>query len=345
MMLTFEDEFMQKPSGYRTVLGHARESIAPKSGVLTSRSPKLSRVRRVGPSGLLALALSASLPLAFSQLSAASSKVEFGGLTKLAKLTKATKQVKRANGATTTTVPSSPQPVGDIAGPWNLAFDSEFNGSSLDASQWSPGWFGSSVTTGANRLEQECMDPAQVSLANGALHLSAVVRGETCGGISRPYASGIVTTDRHFSFTYGYMEARIWLPGSGGIADWPAFWAVGQKPPTGGEIDVVEGIAGRAVAHFHNSAGSQGPIVAVGTYAGGWHTFAADWEPGSITYYYDGAKIGSFTSGITSAPMYLILNLALSTAMTSVNTAPATMQVDYVRVWQHNGQKTSPVLG
>jgi len=31
----------------------------------------------------------------------------------------------------------------------------------------------------------------------------------------------------------------------------------------------------------------------------------------------------------------LILNLALSTAITSPNTATATMKVDYVRVWQH----------
>src|ERR1035437_8243590 len=44
---------------------------------------------------------------------------------------------------TTSVAPSSPQPVGDLAGPWNLVFDSEFNGSSLDASQWSTGWFGS----------------------------------------------------------------------------------------------------------------------------------------------------------------------------------------------------------
>jgi beta-glucanase (GH16 family) len=237
---------------------------------------------------------------------------------------------------TTSVAPSSPQPVGDLAGPWNLVFDSEFNGSSLDASQWSTGWFGSSVTRGADwSIEQECMDSAQVSIAHGALNLTAVAKEEICGGVTHPYASGIVTTDRLFSFTYGYMEARIWLPGSGGIADWPAFWAVGQNPPTDGEIDVVEGIEGQAVAHFHNSAGFLGPFVGGGTFTGGWHTFAADWEPGSVTYYYDGTEIASATSGITSAPMYLVLDLALSTTITSPNTVPATMQVDYVRVWQH----------
>ena len=226
------------------------------------------------------------------------------------------------------------QPVGQDAGPWNLAFDSEFNGSSLDTSQWSTGWFGSGITTGANSSEQQCYDPSRVRETNGSLVLSAVARAETCGGAVHPYASGMVTTDGKFSFTYGYMEARIWLPGKGSIADWPAFWADGQNWPTNGEIDTLEGLGGRACAHFHNSAGESGACTA-GNYSGGWHTFAADWEPGSLTFYYDGTPVWHDTSGITSAPMCLILNLALSSAITSPNTAPAAMQVDYVRVWQH----------
>ena len=67
-----------------------------------------------------------------------------------------------------------------------------------------------------------------------------------------------------------------------------------------------------------------------GTYPGGWHTFAADWEPGIVTYYYDGVDIGSVTSGITSAPMFLILDYAAGT----LAQAPDTMKVDYLRVCQ-----------
>jgi beta-glucanase (GH16 family) len=237
--------------------------------------------------------------------------------------------------ATTTTVPpGAAQPVGQVAGPWNLIFDSEFSGSSLDTSKWSTGWFGSGITTGVSSSEQECYDPSQVGVTNGALDLSAVTRAEVCGGATRPYASGMVTTDGKFSFTYGYMEARIWLPAAGNIADWPAFWADGQNWPTTGEIDTVEGLGGLACAHFHNPAGGPGACAA-GNFAGGWHTFAADWEPGSLTFYYDGTQIWKDTSGITSAPMYLILNLALSSAITAPDTTPAVMHVDYVRVWHH----------
>ena len=68
-----------------------------------------------------------------------------------------------------------------------------------------------------------------------------------------------------------------------------------------------------------------------GIYTGGWHTFAANWEPGIVTYYYDGVDIGSVTSGITSAPMFLVLDYAAGNPIH----VPDTMKVDYLRVWQH----------
>ena len=92
--------------------------------------------------------------------------------------------------------------------------------------------------------------------------------------------------------------------------------------PTDGENDVLEGLGGQACAHFHNPTSGPG-ACASGDFAGGWHTFAADWEPGSITYYYDETEFWQDTSGITSAPMYLILNLALTSSPS--NTAPAAM--------------------
>jgi beta-glucanase (GH16 family) len=235
---------------------------------------------------------------------------------------------------TTTVASGSPQPVGDDPGPWNLVFDSEFSGSTLPSPWVTGAWGQPGITAGDSDLEQDCDDPAQVTVGGGALDINAIAEEETCGGTTQPYATGTVTTQGNFDFTYGYIEARIWLPGSGSIADWPAFWATSYNWPTTGEIDVFEGMGGQACATFHNSAGASG-TCATGTYTGGWHTFAADWEPGSITYYYDGNAVYSDTSGITSAPMYLILDLALSTAMTSPDTAPATMQVAYVRIWQH----------
>jgi beta-glucanase (GH16 family) len=259
-------------------------------------------------------------------------------------------KVKQAVETTTTTTvaPRSPQPVGDIAGPWNLVFDSEFNGSSLDPFQWSTGWFGSGYNTGpiSSTYGLDVCAASQVSVGSGSLQIKAILKTNTSSYGTFPYTSGVITTlaaaypwsaPALFSFTYGYAEARIWLPGSGRIADWPAFWmystALSNTYPNG-EIDILEGLGGSARAHLISSLGTQGPLTGSGTFAGGWHTFAVNWEPGAITYYYDGVSIGDFTTDIPSTPMFLILNLEVSTTL-SPPAAPASMLVDYVRVWRH----------
>jgi beta-glucanase (GH16 family) len=232
----------------------------------------------------------------------------------------------------------TPVPAG-VSGDWALKFDSEFNGTSLNA-QWSAGWYGSGITPPANSQEDDCYDPAEVSEGGGVLNLSLIQKSENCGG-QKDYAGGLVSTRGNFSFTYGFIQARVWLPGlpgnPGQVANWPGVWADGQNWPQDGEIDIAEGLGGGVCAHFHGPADPQGIGAGggsgcpSGTYAGGWHTFAANWEPGSVTYYYDGADIGSVTSGVTSAPMFLILDNATQGSAL----APATMKVAYVRVWQH----------
>ena len=228
----------------------------------------------------------------------------------------------------------APGPPGDPAS-WQLVFDDEFNGSSLDTSEWSTGWFGSTITAPVNPEELECYDPAQVVEANGELDLNLIAKPESCGGQTRPYASGLITTDGKFSYTYGYVEVRAWLPGAGTISDWPGIWADGQSWPTDGELDVLEGLGGQPCWDFHDPLGAFGGCAAAGSYLGGWHTFGADWEPGSVTYYYDGTVVGTVTSGVTSAPMYLVLDLAADNEYGGPLQVPAMLRVDYVRVWQH----------
>ena len=225
-----------------------------------------------------------------------------------------------------------PQPFG-APGSWQMVLDDEFSGSALDTTKWSTGWLGSGVTPPVNSSEKDCYDPAEVAVTGGSLHLTAVGSPCTVRGATYPYRSGMVNSDGKAQFSYGYFEARIFLPGSGGsIYNWPAFWTDGQSWPADGEMDVMEGLSGQACWHFHSPAG--GPGGCSGANFTGWHTYGADWEPGSVTYYYDGVPVGRITTGITSAPMYMILNYAVEQP-TGGPTSPGTMQVDYVRVWQH----------
>jgi beta-glucanase (GH16 family) len=214
-------------------------------------------------------------------------------------------------------------------------FGDEFNGTSLDTSKWNPNWLGCATCTTppVNSSEQDAYAPSQVSVSGGSLHLNLVQQSTTVGGKTYPYRSGLVESNGKAQFTYGAFEARIYLPASGtSVANWPAFWTDGQSWPTDGEMDVMEGLEGDACYHFHSPAGGPGSCAS-GNFSG-WHTYGADWEPGSVTYYYDGKEVGQITTGITSAPQYLILNNGLNSS-DAAPVAPSDMQVDYVRVWQH----------
>lgn len=232
---------------------------------------------------------------------------------------------------------STPQPVGD-PGSWKLKFDDEFTGSSVNQANWNRNWFGAASTSSTapvdRNAELECYDPKQATVTGGALRITAVKR--SCDGYE--YASDLLNTNGHFQFTFGFLEARIYLPRSrnGGVANWPAFWADGQNWPATGENDVMEGFGGPVRWHFHWGTVAHPEEVGGGPPGGysGWHTFGADWEPGSITYYYDGVDVGRVSSNVTSAPMYLILDYALTNIWAKVQ-IPSTMSVDYVRVWQH----------
>ena len=51
-----------------------------------------------------------------------------------------------------------------------------------------------------------------------------------------------------------------------------------------------------------------------------------------INYWYDGKKVGTITTGLTSAPMFVILNMALSTSISPPVKVPTEMLVDWVEV-------------
>ena len=247
--------------------------------------------------------------------------------------------IKNGNQAVTPP-PTGPLPVGQT-GNWRLIFGDEFNGTSLDSSNWSAAWDGITGIYGpVNTVETACYDSSNIIFpGDGSLHLQLESKPQSCKGTTRPYSGALIHSNSKYQFTYGYYEVRAYLPAasSGAIANWPATWNNGQSWPTDGENDTMEGLSGNACYHFHyavdnNTAGNIG-ACANGTFTG-WHIFASNWEPGSITYYYDGVKVGQINTGITSSPHYLILDYTQG-GWGGPTLVPAEMQIDYVRVWQH----------
>ena len=157
------------------------------------------------------------------------------------------------------------------------------------------------------------------------------------------YSSGLISTKGRFQQRYGYFEIRArWSNGKG---LWPAFWllpADGSWPP---EIDVLEAHGdkpGTAYQSIHSK------IVAATTrtasYQSGaqsFHRYGALWTPTRVDYFIDGVKTSSIDAPADlSGPMYMIANLAIGGTWPGNPTSdvkfPATMDIDYIRVWRFN---------
>jgi beta-glucanase (GH16 family) len=252
---------------------------------------------------------------------------------------------------------------GGIAGPmgvggsWTLVWHDEFDAASLDLAKWHPNWFGAdetSITVPVNDLEVSCYDPAQVVVDGGLLQLTAVSSSKPgCkkkDGTAASYASGLVMSDGLYNFTYGFVEARMWLPpGTGTPENWAAFWVTGDTWPQDGEIDIMETLGGgsdtRWTYHYDSDTGSGTVHSQIGApknnliSASGWHVFGADWQPDNLTFYYDGVDVGSVASSdlsggakVASTPHYFIVNHGLNGDYPVM--VPSTLKIDYVRHWQ-----------
>jgi beta-glucanase (GH16 family) len=186
---------------------------------------------------------------------------------------------------------------------------------------------------------------------NGFLEITGLE--ESFGGYN--YTSASINTKNAFSFTYGTIEARMKLPEGQGL--WPAFWMLGTNIdqvgwPACGEFDVMEHINTHdyitGTAHWDNSANAhqqdQGYYTVDVTQ---WHTYSIVWDENNITWYVDGNQyhqmnISDSLNGTEELhkPQYILLNLAIGGSWPGAPDAstvfPATMYVDYVRVYQRD---------
>lgn len=245
-----------------------------------------------------------------------------------------------------TTGAATLQPAGQKFG-WELAFNDDFNGTTLDPAKWTtcyPWGTETGCYHGSNELNW--YQPKNVAVSGGQLHLTAKREHVAGDGRGYDYTSGMVTSYGKFDFRYGYAEMRAKLTKGQGM--WPAFWLLpndGSWPP---EIDVMEQLGhdpkriyqtyhwGTVAQHQKDESSYSGP-----NYANGFHTFGVDWSPEAIVYYIDGIERHRLTDKaiITALPQYLLANLAVGGdwpgAPSASTTFPQSMDIDYIRVWRH----------
>lgn len=235
---------------------------------------------------------------------------------------------------------------------WNIIFEDEFEGNTLDQSKWNYHY-----TWGHTHNHRAYMDEDQVVVADGKLKLTAIDQRhpdapdgtdqwyDQFGYIPFDYTSGAVNTNGKFNFTYGYVEGRFKMSGHG---TWPAFWTLngtGEWPP---EIDILECPHDRTNHHFYYHYGPdwQNEASFGGQHNGvdkslDFHTYGVEWGPDYMHFYFDGQRV-STNSGRDCTQgnnMYLIINLAVggwSGDPSPSDVFPTTYECDWVRVWQRD---------
>jgi beta-glucanase (GH16 family) len=231
----------------------------------------------------------------------------------------------------------------------HLVFGDDFSGSALDTSKWDtcyPWADGGGGCTNFGNNELEWYLPQQDQVSGNSLHLVAsqtATTGSTKNGQSKTYdwRSGMVTTFHSLDFTYGYVEVVARVPKGAGF--WPTLWLLPQDQSWPPEIDFQEGLGSDTFSTsvtFHSvSTGQHQATVGSSTdLSAGFHTYAVDWEPGSLTWYIDGNVVSTYRGNdVPSQPMYLLADLAISGTNPPDASTPssASLDIDQVRVFQH----------
>lgn len=240
---------------------------------------------------------------------------------------------------------------------WVLKWEDNFDGAegeSPSAANWTFDIGNGDNGWGNGQLEYDTDRPENVSL-DGQGNLRITAREEAYEGFD--YTSGRIKTEGLFAQRYGRFEANIQLPLGQGI--WPAFWMLGDDFrtvgwPQCGEIDIMEyrGQAPNVANGAIHGPGYSGGQALSGSYtregAGfneGFHIFAVDWTPTSITWSVDGVtyltigleSLPDGTEWVYDHPFFLILNVAVGGSYVGdpnqSTQFPQTMLVDYVRVY------------
>jgi beta-glucanase (GH16 family) len=228
----------------------------------------------------------------------------------------------------------------------------DFNtGVSPDATKWTfetggSGW-------GNNEL-QYYTSGVNSSINGGNLNIAA--KKESFLG--REYTSSRMITKGKADWLYGRFEIKAKLPKGRGT--WPAIWMLSSDNaygnwPSSGEIDIMEhvgydlnnihcSIHTSAYNHTRGTQKTTSKFIADATDA--FHIYRIDWTPYAIRGYIDGTSYFEFVNNNTgftawpfNKPFHLILNVAVGGDWGGVqgvdNTIfPATMQVDYVKVYK-----------
>ena len=243
---------------------------------------------------------------------------------------------------------------------WSCTLADDFDGTELDRDVWLPQTI---FATGDAEGRYACYrdHPDNIRVAGGALHLTLREESEPqpCGLRGRapsPYTAGMVSTYHLFSQRYGRFEARIRTTATSAPGLQEAFWlwpddrqSIPVLWPEAGEIDIAETYSlhpDLAIPFLHYTYNDNGgPVPGLNTAwdcraaRGVYNTYTLEWSASRLEVLVNGRTCLVNTSGDPAFQRAYIVALTQAlgvdgNAHDGTAPVPATMSVDYVRVWQ-----------
>lgn len=240
---------------------------------------------------------------------------------------------------------------------YELVWADEFDGNSLNRQDWThevqgPGWVNNELQT---YVDGTADGRPVTEVSDGTLKIHCFK-----GDDGRIF-SGRIYARVNTGWKYGIVEARIRLPRGRGT--WPAFWMMpvnnnfSTNPwPRCGEIDIMEEVGYNpdytsSSIHCDSYNHAHGTQKTAERYTAGaqddFHDYRLEWTESAITTYVDGRALlvfpndglGNVATWPFNKPFYVILNLAWGGSWGGAHGVdesclPATMEVEYVRVFQ-----------
>ncbi|MBF2708034.1 family 16 glycosylhydrolase [Flavobacterium soyangense] len=227
-------------------------------------------------------------------------------------------------------------------------------------------WFNGEVQHYTNLTTNSFVD-------TGLLHIVAKKESFTDQGVTKEYTSARLNSK--FAFRYGRVDVRAKLPIDSGT--WPAIWMLGKNVnepggyfastygttdwPACGETDIMEhGIFSSQSINYiqstmhtpssHGNSVNNGGTIA-SDLANNYHIYSMNWSPNQISFLLDGVAFYTYNPAVKDAStwpfdkeQYLLLNIALGGIAGTIapSFTQASMDIDYVRVYQNTTIDTQP---
>lgn len=209
---------------------------------------------------------------------------------------------------------------------WQLAFQDNFSGSTLNTKAWS-------VYNGPGNGSNGPRSRTNVSVGNGILNLrTTLING-------RWYGSG-VSAARVTTQTYGKYLMRIRFDKGYGVRATALLWPTSSWPP---EVDFYEVSATDAnrqtnmlTNHFGANNRMQHAFVH-GYNLSTWHVVGLEWTPNALVYTMDGKVVDTMTGHVPHQQMWLGIQTALGKPPYLPNSGTprqVNLQIDWVQVYR-----------